>query len=235
MRVNFKLWDMDSHALTAEMFAAYVQSSEVLEQDAHGVKVVQLNNGNILKIFRIKSFFSISHIYSYARQFCNHASKLKKLNIPTVTIVKLFHLVGTNKSAAEYQPLEGLTLRQLAQNQQFDDALLEKLGKFVATLHTKGVYFRSLHMGNIVLTPDGDYGLIDIADLKVHKKSLGYYKCLRNFQHFFRVKNDIQTIDRNDWKLFVNAYVQHSTLRKWAATKMQRYLNSEEVTQYFKV
>lgn len=234
MWINFKFWNIDSHALTTEMFAAYVQSSEVLEQDAHGVKVVKLNNGHIFKIFKIKSFFSITHIYSYARQFCSHANQLKKLNIPTVTVVKLFHLIGTNKSAVEYQPLEGLTLRQLAQNQQFNDDLLDKLGSFIATLHAKGVYFRSLHMGNIVLTSDRVFGLIDIADLKVHKKPLGYYKCLRNFQHFFRIKNDIQTIDKNDWRVFVNAYIKKSTLSSWTKAKIQKYLNSEEVTQYFK-
>jgi len=76
----------------------------------------------------------------------------------------------------------------LAQNQQFDDAILEKLGRVIATLHAKGVYFRSLHMGNIVLTPVAEFGLIDIADLHVERKSLSYYKILRNFQHFFALK-----------------------------------------------
>lgn len=230
-----KFWDIDSEALTDAMFEVHTQSSEILEQDHHGLKVLRLANGNILKVFRIKSLFSIARIYSYARQFCNNASKLKKLNIPTVTVVKLFHLIGTNKSAVEYQPLEGLTLRQLAQNQQFDEALLEKLGKFVAALHTKGVYFRSLHMGNIVLNPLGEFGLIDIADLHVHRKALSYFKCLRNFQHFFRVKSDIQIIDKDDWKLFINAYIKESALSGLAKIKMQKYLNSEEVIKYFKV
>ncbi len=232
---KLKFWDVYSYALTTEMFEAHLHSSEVLEQDTHGLKVVRLSDGNILKIFRIKSIFSIARIYSYARQFCRNASKLKALNIPTVTVVKLFHLIGTNKSAVQYQPLEGLTLRQVAQNQQFNDELLKKLGQFVATLHAKGVYFRSLHMGNIVLTPLGEFGLIDIADLRVHPKALGYYKCMRNFRHFFRVKSDIQTIDKNDWTIFVNAYISHSHLPSWAKARMQKYLNSEEVTQYFKV
>ena len=229
-----KFWDVESSPITTAALEARIQSAEILEQDGHGIKVVRLANGHILKIFRIKSLISFSRIYSYARQFCNNANKLKALDIPTVTIVKLFHLIGTNKSVVEYMPLEGLTLRQLAQNQQFDDALLEKLGGFIATLHAKGVYFRSLHMGNIVFTPAGVFGLIDIADLHVERKSLSYYKSLRNFQHFFRVKNDIQTIDKSDWKVFVSAYIRQSVLLSWTKKRMQKYLNSEEVTQYFK-
>ncbi len=231
---KLKLWDIDSDALTAEMFEARLQSSEVLERDAHGVKVVRLVNGNILKIFRVKSIFSIARIYSYARKFCRNSRKLKALNIPTITIVKLLHLIGTNKSAVQYQPLEGLTLRQVAQNQQFNDQVIEKLGHFVATLHAKGIYFRSLHMGNIVLTPSGEFGLIDIADLRVHRHSLNYHKCLRNFKHFFRVKNDIQSIDKNDWNVFVNAYIDHSQLVDWTKARMRKFLTSNEVTRYFK-
>lgn len=232
---KLKFWDIESHALTNDLFEAYLQSSEILEQDAHGVKVVRLPNGHILKVFRIKSLVSMARIYSYARQFCRNAKKLKAQGTPTVTVVKLFHLIGSNKSAVEYQPLDGLTLRQLAQNQQFNDILLEKLGQFVANLHAKGIYFRSLHMGNIVLTPLGEFGLIDIADLCVHRQSLNYHQCLRNFKHFFRVKNDIQIIDKNDWKIFVEAYISHSTLMDWTKARMQKYLNSDEVTQYFKV
>lgn len=229
-----KFWDVDSEGLTDAMFEAYIESSEILEQDYHGLKVLRLANGNILKVFRIKSLFSIARFYSYARQFLSNAIKLKKLDIPTITVVRLLHLIGTNKSAVEYLPLEGLTLRQLAQNQQFDDVILEKLGKFIAILHAKGVYFRSLHMGNIIFTPTREFGLIDIADMHVERKSLGYYKSLRNFQHFFRVKNDIKTIDKNDWRVFVDAYIKQSTLSSWTKARMQKYLNSEDVTQYFK-
>jgi len=85
------------------MLEAQIQSAGILEQDGHGIKIVRLSNGNILKIFRIKSLISIARIYSYARQFCNRTSTLKSLNVPTVTILSPD---WNHKSAVEYQPLE---------------------------------------------------------------------------------------------------------------------------------
>lgn len=40
------------------------------------------------------------------------------------------------------------------------------LADFVRTLFDRGIYFRSLHLGNIVRTPDGTLGLIDITDIR---------------------------------------------------------------------
>jgi len=54
------------------------------------------------------------------------------------------------------------------------------------------VYFRSLHFGNVVLTPDNTLGLIDIADLRCQKRTLSDSKRLRNFAHLLRYKEDRQ-------------------------------------------
>ena len=45
---------------------------------------------------------------------------------------------------------------ELLRSRPLTEELLEKLGGFIAYLHDWGVYFRGLHMGNIVLTPSGD-------------------------------------------------------------------------------
>jgi len=40
------------------------------------------------------------------------------------------------------------------------------LGRDEIDLHEKGIYFRSMHLANVILTPDGTLGLIDISDMK---------------------------------------------------------------------
>ncbi len=54
--------------------------------------------------------------------------------------------------------------------------------RFVIGLHDKGIYFRSLHLGNVVCTPDGRLGLIDFSDLRIHPWSLGNYLRARNMR-----------------------------------------------------
>lgn len=45
-----------------------------------------------------------------------------------------------------------------------DRDLLHALEFFLASLHGWGVYFRSLHFGNVIVTEAGAFGLIDVAE-----------------------------------------------------------------------
>jgi hypothetical protein len=47
-------------------------------------------------------------------------------------------------------------------------------------------------LGNIVLTPDGPFGLIDIADLRSQARPLFTYQRRRNLQHLQRDPFDRQ-------------------------------------------
>ncbi|MFX6035930.1 toluene tolerance protein, partial [Acinetobacter baumannii] len=85
----------------------------------------------------------------------------------------------------------GQTLRQLDRNDpECGDAVRTQLGELIAALHAKGVYFRSLHLGNVVRTPEGRMGLIDIADLRVQRSALSAAQRIRNFKHLLRYEQD---------------------------------------------
>jgi len=51
--------------------------------------------------------------------------------------------------------------------------------------------------GNIILTPNQQFGLIDVADMKIGRFPLGYFKRLRNIKHFLRVKEDVKSLPKN--------------------------------------
>lgn len=89
-----------------------------------------------------------------------------------------------------YQPLPGLTLRQLISAEQTDVLLRQHLGSLIARLHDCGVYFRSLHLGNVVQPPEGELGLIDIADMRTQPRALSRLQCKRNFAHMLRYTQD---------------------------------------------
>jgi RIO-like serine/threonine protein kinase len=90
-------------------------------------------------------------------------------------------------TAVLYQPLPGETLRQIASKEGFNwQQSLPALVGLIRSLHASGIYFRSLHLGNIVVTPDNRMGLIDVADMRFLRRPLPKYLIRRNLQHFAR-------------------------------------------------
>ncbi|MNG15628.1 hypothetical protein D3C84_994720 [compost metagenome] len=87
-------------------------------------------------------------------------------------------------SACLYKPLPGQSIEQLyLQAPQQVTSLLPPLAAFIQQLHQRGIYFRSLHLGNVLLLPDGHHGLIDILDLQCKTRPLNAWLIQRNFQH----------------------------------------------------
>lgn len=223
------LFGRSSEALSAQAFDHMRAQAKILEQDARGVKVLQLSDGQIFKLFRVRRLLSLARLYSYARHFCRNADGLTALGIPTVKVVRLLHFIGSSDTAVLYQPLPGKTLRQLAQAGELGPALMADVGRFVADLHARGVYFRSLHFGNVVLTPDHTLGLIDIADLKLRRHPLSTGQRVRNFRHLQRLKHDWEMVPAESAKAFIEAYLTASNLseRDQAVLKSAfRYLSS---------
>jgi tRNA A-37 threonylcarbamoyl transferase component Bud32 len=209
-----------SKALTPQAFERLCEGAEILEQDAHGRKVLRLPDGHIFKLFRLKHLISSARIYSYARQFCRNAERLQVLGIPTVRIRELYHFADSANSAVLYDPLVGKTVRQLARERSLDDASLSRLGQFISDLHDQGVYFRSLHMGNIVQCPDGGFGLIDVADMSIYPWSLRCGRRLRNLYHVCRLHEDIRLFDARQWQALWQGYFGHANLGTRCQTRM---------------
>ena len=199
---------------------------KALEKDPRGIKVVQLKNGDILKIFRARNLFSANRLYSHARRFCRNAERLTVRNIPTVRIKNLYHFKTNNSAAVLYSPLEGKTLSHLIHRESFDLNLAEKLGDFLTELHQKGIHFHSLHTGNIVQTPEGHLGLIDISDLTIYAWPLFYSTRVRSFKRLCRNKDDIKKLGLTFWNAFQDRYFEKSQLTKRCMKKI-RQVNSE--------
>jgi len=213
--------------LTEAEFRAMCATAEILEQDAHGLKVLRLPNGDILKVFRVKHLISSARLYSYARRFCKNAERLSKRNVPTVITKQLYHLAGTRSSAVLYAPLPGQTVRDLARISKLDDPFLIRLGAFIAQLHDLGIYFRSLHFGNIVLTPDNRLGLIDIADLRIFSSKLSCRRRLRNFHHLWRIKTDLVGLE-GKLRFVREGYLRESSITGNCKSKIECLFNSHE-------
>ncbi|MDR1709444.1 MAG: lipopolysaccharide kinase InaA family protein, partial [Candidatus Accumulibacter sp.] len=171
--------------MSHEEFLALKAGAEVIEADLHGEKVLQLPDGNMLKLFRRKRLFTSAAWRPYARRFAENAGALAALGIPVPGVIAARRVPSVERDAVLYRPLEGTTLRALARrglDERSERALKRRFTDFVIRLHTLGVYFRSLHLGNVILTPAGDLGLIDFADLRLYRRPLPAYMRRRNIR-----------------------------------------------------
>ncbi|OCX93319.1 MAG: toluene tolerance protein [Pseudomonas sp. CO183] len=171
--------------LPAAMLNEMIDGARILEQDSFGPKVYRLRDGNMLKLFRRKRLLSSALLRPHSRRFCANAIALQALGIPTLQPLHLYRLDDPDWTAVLYRPLPGDTLSQLLRDERISWTELQpELARFINHLHANGVYFRSLHLGNIVRTPEGQLGLIDIADLKNRRRPLGARLVRRNREHF---------------------------------------------------
>ncbi|WP_179695705.1 toluene tolerance protein [Pseudomonas moraviensis] len=164
-----------------------IDGARILEADSYGPKVYLLQDGNILKLFRRKRFFSSALWRPYSKRFIDNAAGLQRLGVPTLQVLQLYQLQAPGMTAVLYRPLPGETLRQIASKEGFSwPQALPDLASLIRNLHESGIYFRSLHLGNIVVTPDNRMGLIDVADMRFLRAPLPRYLIKRNLQHFAR-------------------------------------------------
>lgn len=195
------------------------EDAVLLERDHFGIKVLQLPGGTMLKIFRAKRWFSSAIFRPYSTRFFRNAQELSRRGIPTLVPLALYRLPEWKKTAVEYQPLPGMTLRQ-AIAEHTRPTLGFELGRFVAELHEKGIYFRSLHLGNIILMPGGRLGLIDIADTRFQASSLSSWQRLRNFMHLRRLQKDRLQLETLGWPQFCDGYWSLATVPARHAEKL---------------
>ncbi|MDO9150110.1 MAG: toluene tolerance protein [Methylotenera sp.] len=225
MIASLNKWIRPSLLLTHDTFDQMISGGEVLEQDERGYKVIKLNSGDILKIFRLRRRVSGASIYSNARKFARNAERLQALGINTVQIKQLYHFEHSTNTAVLYSPLVGFTLKKLLEGNLLNQEMAFALGGYVAKLHQLGIHFRSLHMGNIVITPEGEYGLIDISDMSIYAWPLFGNTRARNFKHLTRYPDDIIKLGESSWESFKEGYLSNAQLNEVSKSKLRNALN----------
>ncbi|MDA8485031.1 lipopolysaccharide kinase InaA family protein [Pseudomonas resinovorans] len=173
---------------------ALLLGAQIIEEDGYGLKVARLSNGDFLKLYRRKRLFSSALWQPPAETFARNAQRLNRLEIRAPDVIEVLSIPERQLSGVLYQPLPGETLRhhwQQVPEQQLASSV-EKFGRFLGDLHSKGVYFRSLHLGNVLQLPDGRFGLIDLSDMHISGRPLPRWKCKRNVRHMLRYQQDAQ-------------------------------------------
>jgi hypothetical protein len=201
-------------------YAELIDGAEVLALDPHGDKVLQLRDGNILKLFRIKRKLSSARLWNYAQRFASNARRLQKRGFNTVEMVDEFNCPHIDRQCVVYKPLRGMTLRD-AMRAKFEQTRMNQFGEYIAALHNKGVYFRAMHLNNVIVCKDDTLGLIDVSEMWIWPWRVGLWKSLRNFKHIVN-KNDADIFWLTNMKQFREAYLSARNLPNWQKAFIRR-------------
>lgn len=201
------------NTLTLQEYQRLVDKSVVLEQDRHGLKVLETDDGLIVKLFRQKRLLSSALLKSYASRFVANARALKALGVNTVEVENILYCKPIKRTLVIYQPIPGKTLREVLKIEASSDDIMYRFIVFLAGLHNKGVFFRSIHLSNIIVSDSLDiFGLIDFADMKILSKGLPIDMRLRNFRHLARYQCDQESIKRFGVERFMDIYFRETSL-----------------------
>ncbi|RLU08531.1 polymerase [Pseudomonas prosekii] len=203
-----RLLAMSIKKLSQPAFLSLSANARVIEEDGLGPKVLRLEDGSFLKLFRARRWYTSGSFNSYSERFAVNSERLRELGFPTPQILDLYRL-DDGSSAVHYTPLPGNTLRQVLQAITAPDvrqALVERFGKFMAQLHERGVYFRSLHLGNVLVLEDGEFGLIDVADLRLYPSALSLALRQRNLRHMQRYTADRRWLFEDHFQALLQGY-----------------------------
>ena len=193
--------------VTANELQQWLAQGEVLEADGRGPKVVRMADGRLLKIFRPRRRFWLNRLRPQAQRFARNASMLAGRQVAAPQVGECLWIDPAQAvSACFYQPLPGTSLDRLfLQSRPAFDALLPALADFILSLHQRGIYFRSLHLGNVLRLPEGGFGLIDFLDIRFRRGPLSDRLVRRNLAHL-RGYLRRNRIDDFPWEALLGAY-----------------------------
>lgn len=187
------------NVLPQDAYLTLRQGATVIEADSFGEKVLLLVDGSMLKLFRRKRLLSSAAWYPYAERFADNASALRERGIPVPEVIDVFRIPAIGRDAVHYRPLPGRTLRQMRReglDGKREARLKDAFTRLVIDLHERGVYFRSLHLGNVVCTPDERLGLIDVADARIGKGPLRRHQRVRNLRRLLATPGESDWVDQ---------------------------------------
>ena len=193
--------------ITSRELNALCKNGKTIDMQGGYPCVVLHPDETITKIWAIKKrLLSSNTIQSYAQRFVDNALKLKQRGIIVPEIIDHAQLEGSHVRIVKYRSLPGHSIRDLLKKSPAS-VNIPDLSRYVHSLHEKGILFRSIHFGNIIQLPEGDYGLIDFTDVKFSHKPIPLLKRAANIAFPLRYSKDAERIKKAKLPSFKKSYL----------------------------
>lgn len=190
-----------------------VQRSKILFGYTEHPSLLLTPENEIVKFFYRRKRISTSIILPQARRFHTNSRHLARLGIKAPIVKDIFYAQDVPLHIVTYQHIEGVDYRELCNREGVD--CLAALPVFISRLHSSGVYFRAIHLGNIVRCHSDDDAIVDISDLSIRPTRLSVFLRARNLAHLIDTDEDKGLFYRYGLERFLNAYFLASGFSKW--------------------
>lgn len=181
-----KIWPIE--ILSLADFEQCCQQSTVLLAGKHGPRLLQ-NQTSIYKIFMPRKGFSSNQIWPYAIRFYRNAKRLAARGVIAPQVDHVAFFPENYYYWLRYQKLEGVDCREYLTNHSVE--FLRTFAYFLAELHDKGIFFRGIHLGNVLYqVTTQQFCLIDFTDCHFSRHPLSRAKRLRNLKHLLNYPDD---------------------------------------------
>lgn len=165
-------------------------------------------DGTITKLWKRKNrLFSSDRFRTYAQRFVDNAAILASKNIKVPDILDHALVEGERISIVRYRALPGNSIRDLLKTAP-ERVDIPALSRYILMLHDNGIYFHSIHLGNIILLPDSSsYGLIDITDVRYYKRPVPLRRRAVNLAMPMRYIEDTNRMEAAQLPNLVDCYL----------------------------
>lgn len=221
--ITFKWTDMKIKRLDVLGYLKLIEHSVPVKNKHGKPHVLRAPDNTIIKHIYKRGLWSSSTFYPYAKRFIKNSEALRTLNITAPKVKSFYKVPEKNCHLLLYKNLKGSTIRDLAH--KGDQNALIHLAKIFARLHQQGVFFRDLHMDNIIQQTSDDFALIDVASVSIKRSSLGISQRARNIAHSMNKKKDLAIWRLFNINYFIQTYFNETFLSKHQQSRLILILN----------
>lgn len=168
-------------------------------------KVYEHGGQTIIKLFYAKKkWLSSDRIRPRAMRFCKNTQSLQRYGYEVPQILKVQHCPELRIHLVHYTKIEGVDVRKLATLGNL--SVIDDVASLLADLHQNGIFFRSIHLENLLYKSDHSFALIDITDVKFKSGPLSLYMRFRNLKHLLSEPYDKAIWEKYGVDHFLNIY-----------------------------
>jgi|TARA_Y100000310_G_scaffold3236_1_gene4134 tRNA A-37 threonylcarbamoyl transferase component Bud32 len=209
----------------------FVQENQVLLGTLERPALMLTQEQQVVKFFYRRKFISTSLLIPQAKRFRSNSIKLKQLGITAPDVSELIYCPDIPVHMAVYEYLKGDDFRVLCSRNDYQ--CIDRLPSYIALLHERGVYFRAIHLGNVLQLDEDELALVDITDLSVRRK-LTIFQRARNIAHLFNSVEDKLLFANYGIRRFLDAYYGSVNLTngdiRWLEWRLKMSLSADLIS-----
>jgi hypothetical protein len=218
--------DIPVHTISFSEFESLCANSEILRWKNNLPRLMRHNDNQISKIWKRRSKPSSDWIYPYYLRFVRNARKLLVRGINAPNVRSIMKVEKNKLHIVTYDGMSGASVRDILKRNK-GMISLKDLGFFIATLHKKGIFFTSLHLGNIIRLDSGDFGIIDVANTHFFVFPLTIHSRARNLSHFLSYTDDVDLLRQKTNGDIVNEYLNYLNVSCKAKERLSKLIQKK--------